>query len=161
FAGASIGSNFPSRAVGSDSWSGLPRLSMRVVGLSIVSKSRARYGFFMGEIVVEAMQWSALKHINDVRPIDQSDAECLEEIRRVLEKHNSLRRFGVSLLHSHFDLADDELMLETTDVEKREHWVRPVKKSYLKEVGLEPQTTVVGFDDKGYSQRCGCLILGG
>src|SRR5437867_11090458 len=105
----------------------------------------------MSQIKMESIQGSTLNRISDVIPIDQSDAECLEEIRRVLEKHNSLQRFGVSLLHSHFDLADDELMLETTDVEKREHWVRPVKKSYLKEVGLEPQTTVVGFDEKGYS----------
>ena len=110
----------------------------------------------MGEIVVEAMQWARLKDIDEVRPIDASDAECLEELRRVLEKHNRLRRFGVSLLHRHFDVADDELMLETTDVEKREHWVRPVKKSELKESGIEPRTTILGFDEKGSWQYCVC-----
>jgi hypothetical protein len=67
-----------------------------------------------------------------------------------------LRRFGIALLHSHFELADDEMLLETTDVEKREHWVRPVKKSFLEEADLDTQTTVLTFDENGYSQQCGC-----
>jgi hypothetical protein len=51
--------------------------------------------------------------------------ECLEEVRRVLEK--------------------------------REHWVRPVNRSFLEENGFTAQTTVVGFDEKGFRQQCGCL----
>lgn len=110
----------------------------------------------MTQIAVYPLQWSSLEHIDDVRPIDERDADCLEEIRHVLEKHGSLRRFGVALLHSHFGVADDELLLETTDVEKREHWVRPVKKAFMEEAGLEAQTTVVCFDEHGYSQACVC-----
>ena len=110
----------------------------------------------MSQIKMESIQWSTLNHISDVRPIDESDAECLEEIRRVLEKHNSLGRFGLVLLHSHFDLKDDEMMLETTDMEKREHWVRPVKRSFIQEQGITVQTTVVDFDKKGYNRTCGC-----
>lgn len=110
----------------------------------------------MTTVVLEAMQWSDLDHIADVRPIDDSDAECLEEIRAVLEKHNCLDRFGVTLLHSHFDLTDDEMMLETTDLERREHLVRPVKRSWLEERGVTAQTTVVSFDEHGYNQNCGC-----
>jgi len=110
----------------------------------------------MTEIAVYPLQWSNLEHIDHVRPIDEHDADCLEEVRHVLEKHGCLQRFGIALLHSHFGLADDEMLLETTDVEKREHWVRPVKKSFLEQAGLEAQTTVVCFDENGYSQRCGC-----
>ncbi len=62
----------------------------------------------MAQLVMESMQWSALTHIADVEPIGESDAECLEEIRSVLEKHNCLGRFGSTLLHSHFDLQNDE-----------------------------------------------------
>src|SRR5690349_746431 len=90
----------------------------------------------MSEIVVRPLQWSNLSNIDTVRPIDESDAPCLEEIRGVLEKHGCLQRFGISLLHSHFQLADDEILLETTNVDAREHWVRPVKKSFLEERNL-------------------------
>jgi hypothetical protein len=110
----------------------------------------------MNTVVVESMQWSALQHIADVRPIDENDAACLEDIRQVLSKHQCLHRFGISLLHSHFDLHEDEVLLETTDVDKREHWVRPVKRAFLVENDITPQTTVVGFNDKGYQQYCGC-----
>jgi hypothetical protein len=110
----------------------------------------------MSTVVLEAMQWSDLDHIADVRPIDDSDAPCLDEIRAVLEKHGCLSRFGVTLLHSHFHLGEDEMMLETTDLERREHLVRPVKHSFLEENGITAQTTVVSFDENGYNQRCGC-----
>lgn len=108
------------------------------------------------QLVIEAMQWSALTHIADVQPIGEQDAACLEDIRRVLQKHGALERFGVTLLHSHFDLADDETLLETTDVDRREHWVRPVKASFLQENGITAQTTVVAFDETGHRQFCGC-----
>jgi hypothetical protein len=114
-------------------------------------------GARMPKIEVNSLQWSRLDNINNVRPIDEGDTACLNEIRDVLAKHDCLRRFGVSLLHSHFDLADDEMLLETTNVAKREHWVRPVKKAAMAEMGLEAQTTVLCFDDLGYSQNCGCL----
>lgn len=110
----------------------------------------------MNQIIIESMQWNTLKHIADVKPIDDGDAECLEEIRSVLAKHNCLNRFGVSLLHSHFDLEDDEILMEETDMTKREHWVHPVKRSFLEENSITAQTTVIGFDEKGYHQRCGC-----
>jgi hypothetical protein len=110
----------------------------------------------VSQIVMESMQWSQLNHIADVEPIGERDAACLEEIRLVLEKHNCLDRFGLTLLHSHFELEDDEMMMETTDLEKREHWVRPVKHSYLEENGITAQTTVVSFDEKGFNTTCGC-----
>jgi hypothetical protein len=105
---------------------------------------------------VSSMQWNRLDHIADVRPIGDEDAACLEEIRSVLEKHGALSRFGVSLLHSHFSLAEDEMLLETTDLVKRQHLVRPVKRSWLAANSITAQTTVVAFDEHGYSQNCGC-----
>lgn len=110
----------------------------------------------MNQIVIESMQWSALTHIADVRPIGDDDAACLEDIRKALQKHGALQRFGLTLLHSHFDLADDETLLETTDLDRREQWVRPVKASFLEENGITPQTTVVAFDETGHRQFCGC-----
>lgn len=105
---------------------------------------------------IAAMQWSDLSHIADVRPIDEADADCLEEIRQVLARHNCLERFGLALLHNHFELADDEILLETTDVNTREQYLRPVKQSWMDENGVTAQTTVVVFDEHGYHRRCGC-----
>jgi hypothetical protein len=110
----------------------------------------------MSQVIVNSMQWSRLKNIGDVEPIGEGDAACLEDIRQVLIKHNALGRFGLTLLHSHFDLADDELMMETTDMDKREHWVRPMKRASLAEAGITAQTTVLTFDEKGFNQNCGC-----
>jgi hypothetical protein len=110
----------------------------------------------VSQVVLNALQWSSLEHIDDVRRIDDSDAACLEEIRLVLAKHGNLDRFGIALLHRHFQLADDELMLETTNVEQREHWVRPVKKSSLEQAGLEAPTTILRFDESGSYRWCTC-----
>jgi hypothetical protein len=110
----------------------------------------------VSRVNIHAMQWSVLDHIADVRPIDDTDATCLEEIRQVLEKHGALKRFGVSLLHRHFDVADDEFMLETTNEEDREHWVRPMKRSVFEAEGVTAQSTIVSFDENGYHQYCGC-----
>ncbi len=110
----------------------------------------------MEKLAVQSMQWSTLSHIADVKPIGDGDAEVLEEIRLVLQKHDCLDRFGVSLLHSHFDLADGEIMLETTDLDKREHWVRPVPSSFFDGTGVTVQATVVTFNEHGYHQNCGC-----
>jgi hypothetical protein len=107
-------------------------------------------------VLVQPLQWSSLLHIDDVRPIDDTDGDCLQEIRDVLDKHGCLDRFGVALLHSHFQIDETELLLETTDVARREHWVRPVSRKGLAEAGLTAQTTVVRFDDTGFSQACAC-----
>ena len=84
------------------------------------------------------------------------DAACLEDVRRVLAQHQRLDRFGIALLHSHFPLSDDEILLETTDLQKREHLVRPVKRALLEADGITVRSTVVGFDKHGYHQVCGC-----
>jgi hypothetical protein len=118
-------------------------------GLMIETQARAT-------VTVNAMQWTTLDHIADVRPIGDEDAECLEDIRQVLMKHGALDRFGISLLHRHFDVADDELMLETTDEDAREHWVRPIKKAVFEAEGVTAQSTIVAFDETGYRQHCGC-----
>ena len=107
------------------------------------------------------MQWSAVEDIAHVAPISENDDACFKEIQAVLKKHGNLERFGVTLIHKHFDIADDEIMLETTDIEKREHWVRPVKLSAIEKAGADVQTTVITFDESGYRQGCSCLMVGG
>lgn len=84
-----------------------------------------------------SLLWGEINHIDNVRPIDDEDLPCLNEIFEILKKHNCIDRFGVALLHKHFDLQEDEVLLETTDVDGREQWIRPIKESYLKETALK------------------------
>ncbi|AJT64543.3 hypothetical protein T261_2872 [Streptomyces lydicus] len=37
----------------------------------------------------------------------------------ILEKHGNLERFGLCLLHEHFPLAADEILVEAADAESR------------------------------------------
>jgi hypothetical protein len=60
-----------------------------------------------------------LPDINDVAPLGQQDRACIEEVRDVLRRHDALQRFGLTLLHRHFELADDEVLVESVDVKKR------------------------------------------
>jgi hypothetical protein len=78
---------------------------------------------------VSPMQWSNLKDIDDVVPINEDDTACLAAVRQVLKNFGKLERFGVALLHSHFPLAPDEIMLETSDEKTRTLTLQPVKES--------------------------------
>lgn len=73
------------------------------------------------------MQWAGLKDIDDVEPVNESDFECLEEVRAVLGRWGRLERFGVALLHKHFDMEPDEVLVEYSDPVSRELFIRPVK----------------------------------
>jgi hypothetical protein len=70
-------------------------------------------------IQASPMNWNDLPHINETPNIDETDESCLAELESVLRKHGKASRFGVSLLHSHFPLADDEVLLEHCDEEAR------------------------------------------
>ena len=63
--------------------------------------------------------WSEFPHVDDVRPVDDNDYLILNEIRNVLVKHNAVERFGVNLIHRHFDLKNDEVLFESTNEETR------------------------------------------
>lgn len=113
----------------------------------------------MSEISIQPTIWSNLPDIHEVVEFSEGDKECLREIRDVLKKHGQMERFGVSLLHTHFDIADDELLLETTDVQKRTQIIRPVKiQDYQNREDLSLMTTVLKFveGDEVAVQRCGC-----
>lgn len=65
--------------------------------------------------------------IDEVAPFSESDQACFDEIRSVLEKHGALQRFGLTLLHDHFDIAEDEVLVEDIDAENRILTSRPQK----------------------------------
>lgn len=93
-----------------------------------------------------------LPDIGDVQPLSVSDEACIQEVRQVLAKHGALSRFGVTLLHEHFDIADDEVMMEFVDKDNRVLTTRPVKAiDHAEENSLQ---TSWRLDSMTSRQRC-------
>ena len=94
----------------------------------------------MTTVHVQAMQWGDIPDMgdSDLLPFSSdNDAECFREIRDVLKRHNALQRFGVFLIHKHFEIAEDEEMTECTDHEGRTLTIIPRKKA-----DIDPSVTV-------------------
>ncbi|WP_299459281.1 hypothetical protein [uncultured Microscilla sp.] len=77
--------------------------------------------------------YHALKDINEVDPLTDEDHETLQMVREVLRKRNAIDKFGVSLLHDHFDINEDEMLVETTDPVTRIQTIKPYRNQELKE----------------------------
>ncbi len=75
--------------------------------------------------------WNSLPHISQAVPLSDADASLVQELTAVLQKYNALDRFGLTLLHKHFAFAENEVLLETTDVETRTQTLRPISKPDL------------------------------
>ena len=71
---------------------------------------------------------NALADIHDVAPGDlERERPAFDEMREVLKKYGLQEKYGVALLHKHFNLAADEQMVEYTDFENRTLISKPVK----------------------------------
>lgn len=68
-----------------------------------------------------------LPEIEEIEPLGPSDSTCLDEIRDVLVRHGAIERFGITLLHDHFEVASDEVLVETCDPESRVLTVTPAR----------------------------------
>lgn len=73
-----------------------------------------------------ALAYKDLRDIDDVAPLNEQDAACLEELRAVLSRHGALERFGITLLHDHFPVYEGETLLETCDHANRTLTVQAV-----------------------------------
>ena len=79
-------------------------------------------------LVTRPMQWAALPDIAETKPLTAHDKNCLREIRDVLDRYGCLDKFGVSLIHKHFDIHADEILVESIDVANRTLTVQPVRR---------------------------------
>lgn len=71
-----------------------------------------------------------LPHIDDTEPFDPDrDQPLFDEIKSVLARYGALHRFGVTLLHKHFDIYQGERMVEVCDEENRSLTIRPLADS--------------------------------
>lgn len=63
----------------------------------------------------------------DVGIITADDQACLDEVGSCLLGAKVHSRFGVTLLHTHFPVYDDEMLLEEVNADERVITVRPVR----------------------------------
>jgi hypothetical protein len=107
----------------------------------------------MHAISLAPIQWATLRDIDAIEPLNDADAPCLAEIREVLKKHGKLERFGIALLHSHFQMEDGEILLETSNKRARSLTIRPAAKS---EAASETVGTIWKLSDEGNSPIALC-----
>jgi hypothetical protein len=72
-----------------------------------------------------------LPDITDVKELGPSDSALIGEIVDVLKRYDALDRFGLTLLHQHFPISDDEVLVENVDTEHRTQSIHPMKKEDL------------------------------
>jgi hypothetical protein len=64
----------------------------------------------------------------EVVPFNEAHQPCFDEIPRVLAKR-TLNRFGICLLHDHFLMGDDEILVETVNPQTRTMSLQPMRTS--------------------------------
>lgn len=110
-----------------------------------------------------AKEHAGLIDIDKTEPFNPDQDQALfGEIKSVLAKHGALHRFGVTLLHKHFDVFEGERLIESCDAATRTLTIQPVNKP------LGPDETYVGTNwrfDTGsllVNQLCfaDCLKMG-
>ncbi len=81
----------------------------------------------MSNLVVRPIQWMNVEDLHDCAPLADDDLACMQDVRAALEKHGKLDRFALHLIHKHFDVANDEILVEYSDAATREQYFRVEK----------------------------------
>ena len=74
-----------------------------------------------------AFSVNKLVDIHDAQRRLEAESEAFSELQAVLKKHGLEKKYGITLLHKHFDLNDDEIMVEYTDMTNRTLISKPEK----------------------------------
>ncbi|MGP6427116.1 hypothetical protein [Pseudomonas pharyngis] len=67
----------------------------------------------------------------EAKPLGPEDTTFISELHALLERHGNINRFGVLLLHDHFSVKGDEIMLETNAPHARTLHMEVVKRTDL------------------------------
>jgi hypothetical protein len=78
----------------------------------------------MKGLTIAPLHWSRLPDLREAAPLDGHDLACMVEVRDVLARHGRLDRFALHLVHKHFELRADEVLVEYSDPATREQWQR-------------------------------------
>ena len=80
----------------------------------------------------------------DVGELAEDDRACLDEVGQYLAAADAWQRFGIWLLHKHFEPGPGEVFVERTIREPRGTETTPVRRSAFPEQGLN--STAIRFD---------------
>lgn len=83
------------------------------------------------ELLHERKKMKTLPDITEAKPLGSADKPLVDELVALLKKHNALDRFGITLLHQHFPISEDEVLVENVDTGARTQLIRPMKKNEL------------------------------
>jgi len=91
--------------------------------------------------------YAELHHMDatDVGVLSEDDHACLDGLGQYLAATDAWQRFGVWLLHKHFEPAGGEVFVERAIPAPRKTETTPVQRSSFREHGL--CTTAIRFDD--------------
>lgn len=106
-------------------------------------------------LTIEPMQWSKLADLHDVSPLGGDDMECMRAVRAVLKQFNKLDRFALHLIHKHFEIADDEVLVEYSNAENREQIMRAEKRDSADARDAVPTTWILK-DEMQAMATCVC-----
>jgi hypothetical protein len=102
-------------------------------------------------------QWNHFLNIADTPRLGDNDRACLDAVRDVLARFGCLNRFGVNLLHKHFEMEADEILVEFPNEVTRELVTRPVKIDLLRDdlaAAYETQWHWRADESGGLTQIC-------
>lgn len=108
-----------------------------------------------------ALAYKDLADIDTVPSLDDDDMACLSDIRDVLLKHGKLERFGVNLLHSHFPIKEDEVLVETCDDEARTLTMKVKSKDVLASSDLKATAWRLSDGEVMLGCYTACVAAGG
>lgn len=107
----------------------------------------------MNSISIAPTQWANFLDIDQVNPLNSQDSDCLSEIYQVLNRYGCADRFGITLLHKHFNIESDEVLVEETDKENRVLTIRPVKADQVSGY-IETNWQLIGNESKHCMAVC-------
>jgi hypothetical protein len=108
----------------------------------------------MNHLTIAPMQWTRVEDLHDTEPLSQADVECMKDLRAVLARHGRLGRFALHLIHKHFEIADDEVLVEYSEAANREQFFRVEKAS--SEVARHAIPTTWTLEHLEPTARCVC-----
>lgn len=113
----------------------------------------------MTVISVHPMQWANIKDLHECEPLSDADLACMRDVRAALAKHGKLNRFALHLVHKHFDIAEDEVLVEYSESSTREQFFRVEKAT--SETALHAIPTTWTLESMEPMARCVCATRQG
>jgi hypothetical protein len=83
--------------------------------------------------------------------IDPRLQACMGQVAEILRQHGLEGKIGLSVLHEHFQVGDDELMFESSDSAHRALKFEPVKRS-----AIDPQDVFISIWEPSEGKAMGC-----